>query len=258
MSKNALQLVKKRRRKRLYIKFALVFFVLLMMFSAGLFGLFNFEEFKISSIEVRGVPEHQKNLLLAEVAGIMSAKKFWVIPQDRIFSFPTQNTQTQLIEKFLNLKEILVIKESTDIFIQAKERKPVAILCKDEFKDCLFVDKTGFIYSEAPLFSAGIFIKLFDERSIRPSLGQFLLPEEKFQNLLVFKKVLDDFFIVESVYLDKENVYRFYFEGGSYIIVDNDDNWETTVNNFNVFYKDFDGQEFEYIDLRFGNKVYYK
>ncbi len=261
MSRSALSLVKQRKRKKLFVRLVFVSFVLFLLFCISSFVLFNSNKFKIQSVNISGVSEHQKNLLLAEVARIMSTKKLAIIPQDRIFSFPVKNVQKNIVKKFLKLKDIEINRDSVDILISATERRPLVILCKEETKNCFFVDNTGFIYSEAPFFSAGIFIKLIDNRPIKPEQGKFLLSKEKFQNMLSFKNLLDNFFTVEKIYLDVDNVYKFYFENESYVIVSGDDNWENISNNFNIFYNDSiknKKQNFEYIDLRFGNKVYYK
>lgn len=223
------------------------------------FWFFYSEEFKIKEIIMEGAPDFQKEKLLAEIEDIMASKVFYVIPQNCFFSFPAEKARWRLTDNFLNLKNIEVEKIFPfAISVRAEERKPVAVLC---LPNCFFVDETGFIFGDAPFFSPGIFVKFFDKRAIKPEKGNFLLETNDFKRMLDFANRLKDFFSVSSIILENEKVYKLYAETGQYLIVDGGEDWALTYNNLVAFFNEMvknDKDKFEYIDFRFGNKIFFK
>ncbi len=240
----------------------IVLFLVAFLACGALVGIFSIEKFKIKNIEVNGNSYITKEQITGSVESIMSAKILGVVPQDRIFSFPEKKAESVLESRFGRLSFVEVKKQIPDtISVSVKEREPAAILCVVDSKDCSFVDDTGFIFEKAPFFSSGVFVKFFDERREKPGIGQFLISRNMLQRLFVFLDKAEGYFDINDVYLDDEGVYKLQTNSGPFLLLSEADDWSVVFSNLETFlegYKDGDLPNFEYIDLRFGNKVFYK
>lgn len=240
----------------------LFFSVIIFLLCGVSVGVFFIDKFKIKNIIISGNSFLKENEIRWRVESTMSAKIFGIIPQDRFFSFSPEKAKDDLLFQFGRLSSAEVIKDiPSTILVSVKERESFALLCLLNTKDCHFVDETGFIFEKAPFFSSGVFVKFFDERSAKPVEGQFLINQETLKRLFSFLDKVSAFFDVTEIYLDDDGVYKLRTVGGLDLILDKADDWDLVFSNFETFfgnYKDSGHLDFEYIDLRFGNKVFYK
>ncbi|MFC1756561.1 cell division protein FtsQ/DivIB [Patescibacteria group bacterium] len=270
MSRNVLSSAKRKKRKRLFLRaFLLWLFVVLFLFGV-IFFLFFLDNFKIKEVVFTGASSFWEKELGEIINKTLSAKTFFVIPNNRIFSFPANKTQTALLDKYSQLKSLRISRKFfSGLDVVVEERVPVAIICTElnEDKECSFLDRTGYIFEESPLFSPGVFVRFVDFRPIQPQIGENLLEENDFRDILNFKDKLADVFRVSEIYLKPEKVFELYpekegdqFEGW-YLIFDSRDNLELLYDNLEVFLKEDVSRslaEIEYVDLRFGNKIFFK
>ena len=252
-----------RRRKKSFLRAFLVFLIILFVFLGSIVGIFAWDKFKIKFVIVEGAFVLSENEIRKEIENIMSIKVLGIIPQDRIFSFPIKNARENLYSQFGRLSYVEIERNFPDkILIKVEERKPVAVLCLSVDKECFFIDKTSFVFESAPFFSSGVFVKFFDERDLRLGQREFLLEEEIFEKLLSFKKRLESNFQVIEIHLKDKDVCEFYMQDGWRLIFNEKDDLDLVYGNFMVFFKEimdeYSNKNIEYIDLRFGNKVFYK
>ncbi len=259
MPKNILSSVRHKKRKRAFLRWIL-FFVVLIFVAVGIFwSLFFIEDLKIKDVAIETSSSKQKEILGYEIDRILSSKFFGVVPKNRIFSFQVEEVKDGLLSKFTNIETLEIERTSlSSILIFAKEREPVAVFCDE---DCFFVDKSGLAYERAPIFSSGVLIKFMDKRSSEISKGKFIMNEEDFNKILEFKNKLEDSFSIKEIYLEDNNVCKFYLEEGWYITINIKDDVDYLFNNFSLFWEELsekNSKDFEYIDLRFGKKVFFK
>jgi hypothetical protein len=157
-----------------------------------------------------------------------------------------------------------------------EERNPAALLCAGSNAtgtdsgaiSCSFMDENGFIFQPAPSFSGGIFVKFIDQRQATSSsienaaIGKETISEPELQKLLSFEKLLGSQAItVSKIILKKNGEYEIYLKEGWYILLNSKNEPNPSFNNL-LLVLDSNIKEkrpqLEYIDLRFGNKVFFK
>lgn len=258
----AVLISRKRRRKKIIFRVFLLLLVLVsVVFAAGV-GLFFVDKFKIKRVAVEGNSVLSEGEIRQKIEKTMSENFWGIIPRNRFFSFPGDKVKSNLISVFGRLDSVEIKKENpSTIIVSVSEREPVSILCVEGSKDCFFIDKTGLIFEEAPFFSSGVFVRFSDLRREKSSFGQVLVDKETLERLFGFVDKVGPFFQITDIYLEDGGVYRLQDESDTQIILGKKDDWSLAFSNLETFLRDYrDGKypSFEYIDMRFGNKVFYK
>ena len=134
--------------------------------------------------------------------------------------------------------------------------------------NCYFMDENGYIFDLAPYFSGEVYFKFYGV----PDVGSYF-SKQNFQQLISFKDTLIDFGLKPiMLYITNDgNVEIFLFSGnpstiGPEIILKTESNFQNVAENLETalttepLQSDFKNKysTLQYIDLRFGNKVYYK
>ena len=152
--------------------------------------------------------------------------------------------------------------------IEIKEREPAGIYCldlKSPSQGCYFMDNEGYIFSKAPSFSGDVYYLYSSNPPIEDPLGKNYLNSEEFQKLMPFVNTLKEIGIATRSLLATTNEYYLELPGEGRIIINKEDNLKTVAENIESFLKDQDItktpnflENVSYIDMRFGNKVFYK
>lgn len=177
----------------------------------------------------------------------------------------TKNTRRR---KWLALLFITISSAGLLIFLitqktifQKQERKEISqerwlYWCKQnqeiENQLCYYVNRDGAVITEAPRMRGNLFPKLYDERNAG---GDKKIIEE---NLLAFVKRFYDFgqFVVKN-----DETLEIGWPGAMRVTISLKDNPERVAENLALILEKEIGDrrnEVDYIDLRFGNRVYYK
>lgn len=251
------------RRKRLILR--LIFISLIfVLFIVGAVGFFRMSKFKIQKISIKSYSESiDKDELLRYVSNYLDKKYLGIFPLDNFFLFSKNEVKQDVLKDFPQIKEIILNKDFPNtINLEIKERESEAILCYEN--DCSFLDEDSFIFQKAPFFSGSTIVKFRDERSgsVRPSLGDMLLDSDQFKNLIKFKDLLKSEKIeAEEIILKDENIYDIIISDNWKIVIDKENKIEDTFISLKTVIdskiKD-KIKNLEYIDLRFGNRVFYK
>ncbi len=267
---------RKLRRKRLSIIFLITGFLIII----GVVFLLRMKFIQLNNIEVSGNVVLEKKDIQDFINKKYEGKYLWLIPKNNtLFVLPKTVTKS-LQKEFPRINSINVRRNfPRSLSIEITERKGVYVWCGNDIsisstsKDfpCFFVDKEGIIFSEAPYFSGTPFtLFLGGDKDVPNILGTQLLAQDDFKNIL---------FIYDMVNKLKLSPYTVrILTGGEYEILLRSDsdlisstriklrdiNDQITLSqnlaaalNTKVF-KDHKISEFEYIDARFGNKVFYK
>lgn len=284
--------LRQRRKKEFWLKLSLIIIVLLcLVFSVSkIFGIerINITQFKISGNEVVSSESVQD-----EVTEIMSGNYLKLFSKSNFLIYPKQDIEETLLTIFPRFNEVDLNVDNFNILkIDVVERNPYVLFCeKGLFENekissinviseetdesiaeetvklkerCLFVDNTGFVFDKAPNFPKEIFFKYYVGMAGEESLGKFAFEGEKFKELDSFIQFLNGLGLSPyKLEIEKEN-YEIYFAENSRLIFEIDqDIKEVTTNLQSVLnMEDFEEEgslwNIEYIDLRFGNKVFYK
>ena len=144
---------------------------------------------------------------------------------------------------------------------------------ESQIEECYFMDDIGYIYAEAMSFTDDVYFKYqgklnhinsFESQITNP-LGKIYLadaPKGQFEKINLFIRFLKDINVDVYRLLIKENGdYELSFDNDSILIFDKQQDFDILLENLQavlIDLGDLGEKEFEYIDLRFNNKVLYK
>ena len=269
--------LKEQRRKRRAIVIYFSIFLLLAGITAVVLVI-RLPSLRISAIDATG-SETIATSTIAEFAWHDLSGDYWfVIPKDSILFYPRQQLQADTLAAFAPLQSALVRSDSfTKISVTVAERHPSALWCGDASAavsatsspqtPCLLLDQSGVAYAPAPQFSAPIYMTYYGNL---PEGGaelpvQFLTPSE-FSSLSSLVGALAQKANaggVVSVAVDDSDDVALRFADGFLLKFSALDDASVTLDHFSValstdVFTTHALSDFEYLDLRFGDKLYYK
>ena len=187
-----------------------------------------------------------------------------------------------LSDRFKRLKDInITSKDGKILEISVSERIPEYIWCGEglpetgaDIETCYFLDNTGFIFDEAPYFSGEVYFKFFGKVTTENDISSGVyFSETNFHKFISFKKLLEDMKLKPvALYIMDNGEVKVYLSDlsplpmGPEIIFKVDFDFQKIAENLQAalttepLQTDFKNKysSLLYIDLRYGNKVYYK
>lgn len=291
LSSPRLSELKRQRRKAVWIRLFFSFFVLTLIFFV-LSYLSGLKKINIAEVEVVGNKIIKTEDIRVSVQNEISSKYFWLFPKTNVLFYPQNKIKKNLQEKFKRIKDVNFSIENnrTKLLISITEREPKYLWCGilvpslrgDSNKpECYFMDSVGYIFDEAPYFSPGVYFKFYgliqmatvegDQKiNTENPLGQYFLKDKfveiaEFKNNLETMKLSPDYF-----WLTNQGEGNFFLSSKTtlepQIRFKLDSDFENLAENLDAaldtdpFKTEFKNKYalLQYIDLRFGNKVYYK
>ena len=254
--------IKRIKRKKIFSRVFFVSLVLLSVLSLFTALFFYIDRFKIKNITIEGATDLSKEFLTQELQGVLKSKSLGIFPRDRIFFFPYDDVRIKLMNSFKKFSSVQIEgRFSQNLLVKIEERQPVAVFCAEEQKNCYFIDEGGFIFVDAPFFSSGVFPQFSDNRAHhKPSVGDFLIDGEEARRIFDFMKLMPADYSVAQILLENDGVYKFLTKEGWQIILQKDDDFEVAHQNFLASLNEIKDKRknLDYIDLRFGGKVFFK
>ena len=255
---------RKLRRKRLTLK-AIVVAVIFVAIFASIVAFFRIPYFQVEKIEISGNSLIDGDDLIEGIKTKIEGKYLGLFPKTNIFIIPKRNILAELPREIKRIKNIALDKKYFGaIAVKIEERSNAALYCETE--NCAYADESGFVFEKAPYFSGAVFLKLIDQRSPEKALEDFmglnLIDENEFKKITEFADLAAKIGGgIKEVILKKENIYEFYTQEGWKIIL-NDKNeprsaYLNLITALDANIKD-KRAKLDYIDLRLGNKIYFK
>lgn len=268
--------LKKDRRRTLRNKFLLAILGIVVIFSSLVYvsrlNKLNIREIKISGNEVI-----ETSLINDVVKNNINGYYLYFVPKSNFLLFPENKIKTELAFKFKRLESIsLNLDNSGVLSISLTERRGQYIWCGENLPDitikpedtaCFFIDKSGYVFDSAPYFSGSVYLKFFGK------LNDSYFSPEIFEELINFKdRIINMGVKVSSIFVKDDGdieVYLFSSKlppGAPKIIFKNNSIFEKLAGTLQAalitdpLMSDFKNKysSLLYINLRFGNKVYFK
>lgn len=257
----------KKKRKQLFSKIGSIFFILLFILVGFIFGL-RIKQINISDIRIKGSSTISKQTLKEFTQEKISGNYIFVFPKSNIFLYPKKDLQISLLENFKEIKETEVSFENfQSISVNIEERKPYSLYCGSYIStttDCYFLDEDGLIFTKAPNFSGNVFLKYFGVLDTEDLIGGQFIPSKDFKEINFFLSSLSKINIIPIAFsvLDEKD-FEVHLESGGKILFGRVQNLSDVYENIQSV---FDSEDFnednlpnlDYVDFRFGNKVYFK
>ena len=260
-----------------------VVFLSLVFLLAGAVYLLRLPYWQIKKVEIKGLVIVDPADINTKVNNFISGRKFFLLPQSSYLLFNSNDLALLLKQDFPRLEQVLVKKTLPDsLEVVVKERELFGVFCSSpqdlENKiwegKCVYIDKTGFAYNAAPVSSGSLLLKIKSDAAEarvgailldQDLMNDFMLLSEGLEKVAGIRPVAFEFFSQISSEIKVET------SGGFKILFKRGDNFENafrvlkTVLEQEIYPHTFGSvgvkgkrAQLEYIDLRFGNKVFYR
>jgi len=250
----------KRRKRLLFILIALG--VVLMLLCGFLIWGSHQSEVRIAQVSVFGLeqqPEEPVKLVVQE--SVVAAGAHW-LARDNTLLFPRGTLTEQLLTAFPRFKEVHVSvrgMETPSLAVTVTERQAAGLWCSDD-SSCFHLDESGFIFDEADAYAE--FVRFYGGNVATSSEAIGAVYTENFSSLL---GLIDELHIhhydTTLVHMKGDEV-TLTLANGLEVRTVRSDSRSHIVSALDVVLSSEvlrgRGDELEYIDLRFGNRVYYK
>jgi len=273
-----------KKRKRKVIRNRIIFFVILfLIFFIGLAFLSHWKKISIEKIQIIGnrVVETQEIEKIANET--IQGKYFWLFSKKNSLIYPKEKIINKLAQQFKRLKDISInvdVEDLKTLNITVSEYDGKYLWCginiPENFtsQQCYFLDPDGYIFDEAPYFSGEVFFKFYgklDSDSENPIGTHF--SEQYFDKIILLKEAMEKMNLKPSIfYLENTEDGDIYLSSANQppnapkIIFKLDSDYNKLIENLqsaittDPLQTDLKNalSSLLYIDLRFGNKVYFK
>ncbi|MBP6884074.1 MAG: hypothetical protein KBC06_02480 [Candidatus Pacebacteria bacterium] len=275
-------LTEAKKKKREAQKRKIFIFIALFVFVfVALGALSRWSKLNIKQVEVSGNVVTDSKVIQEFVEKEISGNYLWVFPKSNFLIYPKGGIEKDLQNDFKIMKDLSIrLTGVNKLTVNFKEREGAYTWCGNDpalgtsEDKCYFMDKDGYIFGEAPYFSGDVFFKFFGQvsKDVDVPLGMSYFPD-LFNKLISLREATNGMGIKTSAYFIKpDGDIELYFSSNipfpskPKIIFPPNTNVEKMAENLQTalsteplqtdFKKKF--AKLVHIDLRYGNKVYYK
>jgi cell division septal protein FtsQ len=202
------------RKRRLFLIRAtiLTFFVLLILFGLAIFS--GHQRVKIQTIILLGNASVSDAEILSIVNRDIAGRYWYLFSKSNSLIFPRFKIKKDILNEIKTINQVDISwKDWQEIEIVLVERKPHSVWCGEDIlvqnSLCYFVDREGYVFSQAPIFSGSMFIKnygLLTPVQANPIGGHFLTIE-KYQQIFNLIQILEQ---------NKLSIISLFFDGYDY------------------------------------------
>ena len=284
------QRITQKRRRGIIIRLVL-FFVLLAVLASLAVVLMRLDAFKVQEISVTGNREISADDIRGVAEEYATGSVGFIFPKSNILLYPVSTVEASLNSKFPQLSEVLVTRTGLSaIHVQVLERQPRAMWCKSESlsdDECFLIDEKGYIYSKTtpdvlavtssatstPLIYFYGGVDDTASSSLSSPIGATLRTTSHFLDILALVKNIQDSKLdaFGVLIVDNHEFSVLLSDGAELLFSDARPLDESFANLKTALSSDAfkatsskatsatsTSKGFEYIDTRFGNKVFFK
>lgn len=262
----------KKKREKFLIKIGLVFLLLALIF-VGLVFLSRMQRFRISNVDFTGGLLISPDEIKTETQNFLGGNYFWFFPKNNRFLYAHDDLENFLKGRFKRIDTISIYTvDNQTIRITIKERGLYALWCEGQPGDgspekCYFMDNNGVVFSESPTFSGDAYFKYYGYmgNEVNPIGMTYLGSIDFFHDLSAFVERVKNTSVrpVYCVAKDSKQFDLILSDGGK-VYVDGSVPFSKSNDNLEALLKNLSSAtttrdlNIDYIDLRFGNKLFYK
>lgn len=239
-----------------------------MLLGAGIVGGLGLathaERLAINDISLIGLQQLPPNALTTAAEENLSETYFKIFAAKNMFIYPREKIESNLAERFPRIKTVEVSREALlaqSINVTIEERMPFAKWCEKDF--CYFLDDEGYIFAEADpgeVRSAFVFEGGLIPREKR--IGQTLL-QGRFTDMLHFLELLGAAgYEPLRIRVENDTDFSVSTDQGLTLLAPFNVEAEKVITDFKLALEADSVRdriaELSYVDLRFGNRIYYK
>lgn len=223
----------------------------------------HIERFQVNSVEVVGGTTISHDRIRTSVEAVLSGAYLRLIPRKFIPTYPHAEIE-ETLKTIPRIKNIHVEHVSGKKLVVAfDEYVPSALWCSAEnSKECLFIDTEGFAFGVAPALEGNAFIRFIDDVK-KPELNAHMGESAFLKSATTLAELMRTRLDLYVTHIEKKSEFDTLYTivGGGVIKTSQKDAPEKIFENLETILasKEFvhiAPGDFEYIDLRFGDKVF--
>ncbi len=217
----------------------------------------------ISGVIVEKTDTVSKDDIMTRTDTFLRGSYFGFIPHRFSFLLPLGKIRANLLE-IPRVANVTFRTENDTLIVTVVEQLPDMLWCAsaEATSTCFYVEKNGRAYEKAPEL-AGSTLMRFVVSGMFPKAGDALLNDRARSLLVSMAKIIEERhgFHVSRIEYTQDNDAVLYLSGGGKLLLSTDGNLEETYANLASVlgsdeYSTLTPGNFEYIDLRFGSKVF--
>ncbi|MCR4274864.1 MAG: hypothetical protein NUW02_02330 [Candidatus Campbellbacteria bacterium] len=266
--------VRKLRRKR-FVVFSVIYTLLVFSLFLFLWQLSYANFLQINNVSIEGAKTVARADVFGAVSDTLTGAYGHIFSKRNIFLYPRAEIQKSILTRFPILKKVSIgVENGHKLAIHLEERKGVAVVCQlvgdvptPTTEECYFIDDTAFVFITAPHFSGTSYIT-YELNMMAVPLGTYALTLEEFS---LFRS------LITALGKLSMRVTHLRIEGNDIevslttphrdtlrLLVKRSNSYDEVLTNLTTIIESDDFKKaggimgVEYIDLRFGNKVFYK
>ena len=239
--------------------------VSLALVAGGFVFLSRLPALRIAEVRVEGVAEPFTGEIAARARAELSGAYGFLVPKSNSFLYPREALAAAILDAFPRLASAKLERDGlTALTIRVAPRTAAALWCGGPSSHCYAIDHSGVIYEEVPPEENSALLVIRGGRGAAEPVGGSLLTPERFRELLSFALYLKDRGLAaDALAITPEGDYRFGLSGGAELRLAGTQAFGIVRENFEAVLSSDDFKKkslagLEYIDLRFGNKIYYR
>lgn len=262
---------KKKRNQFLIRAGAVLLFIIIIFFSLVIVS--RLKRFRIYNVEFVGGLLVPAEGIKVETKNFLEGNFYWFFPKNNIALYAHDKLENFLKEKFKRIDTISISSiNNQTIRVTITERGLYALWCEGEPQSgneekCYFMDNNGVIFSESPTFSGDAYFKYygFIPSNKNPIGITYIDSIDRFHDLSSFVERVKTTSIRPVYLIAKENKqFDLILSNGGHIYLDDTISFSKTADNLDALLQTLSSAttsrdlNIDYIDLRFGNKLFYK
>ncbi len=265
--------LQKRKQKILIVKIIACALGVVLIFGS-IIGLSRLKSLQIASVVVDGNSAVDPGEIQEIAEAALKGNYGYTFPRANKLIYPKQKILADVIASSPRIVHASAKVHGTQLAITIQERIPAYTWCtglpQDSMtsKKCYFMDDQGLIFSEAPIFSGNVFFAFYGIISDDP-IRKTYLNNSEFKNIDSLISFLDSQHLHPYAFRAEESgSYELYLEQGGKIIFKRgqdisllQSNLKLVITNTLLFpekKQQTASTTLDYIDLRFGNKLFYR
>lgn len=266
---------RERYRKVILAKAALIGVLLLIGIAATIIVM-RLEVLQIRRVVIIGAqalsPVEIENFVRNELSG----SYFKMVPRTNALFVRETSLEAEVRGAFPRLSSAELTRDGMHVIaLTVTERGPYALWCGDivptvmeqtDLGGCYVLDDTGFIFAPAPQFMGAEMIRFWGPLEDPEPLGSQFIAGDEFRHVDAFVRLLiSDGLKVFGLLIVDESEMELYLQNGTKVLLlrDTETFSDTRINlislmNSPEYVEDEAQSGIEYVDARFGNRMYYK
>lgn len=246
---------------RRQIMIGLVLVMLIALLLTAIWYVTRIKSLQVTDVEVVGGFTIPQELVRKNALSELSGTYFRLVPKQFVWLYP-QTKIVASIESMDRVKQVEVTRDKQILHIAFEEYQPFALWCESvDSTVCWFVDHQGLAFARAPELTGNAFIRLVTD--VAPAEGVVVAETSFIDESEDFIAKLEQelgVFVTHIIRTDELDV-EYVVAGGGRIKLSQSIPLSESFNNLKAILRspDFSHLEpgsFNYIDLRFGDKVF--